>query len=456
MSSFGEHFRVTTYGESHCRSVGCIVENVPPGMQLDSQDIHRQLNRRRPGQSVLNSPRNEKDRIEIQSGIENGVTLGTPIALMVRNEDTRPQDYKRSKIDQYPRPSHADWTYLEKYGIKASSGGGRSSARETIGRVAAGAIAEKYLYQAHGIEIVAFVSSVGSEKLFPRTVDQLILEPHSEFEHLLKTVTREQVDSYAPVRCPHPLGASRMGQVISTYRDRKDSIGGSVTCVIRNAPTGLGEPAFHKLEAMLSFAMMSIPASKGFEIGSGFDGTEFPGSIHNDAFIPSGASSPASRNPSSIFSSPRLTTKTNNSGGVQGGISNGAPIYFRVGFKPPATIGKTQNTTSFDMEPGVLEVQGRHDPCVVPRAVPIVESMAAIVLMDAILAQQARLSARSLLPPIDQSQLALNAVKEMTINEKCEKRLLSVRFRGGKCKETCCEGGEGALGRQGQAAELGQ
>jgi chorismate synthase len=324
--------------------------------------------------------------------------------------------------------------------------------------VAAGAIAEKYLWLAHGIEIVAFVSSIGSEHLFPTTVDQMILEPDSEREELLKTVTRELVDTFAPVRCPHPWAASRMAKTISTYRDRKDSIGGSITCVIRNCPTGLGEPAFHKLEAMLSFAMMSIPATKGFEIGSGFLGSEMPGSLHNDAFVASGSSTPqhsqsqsklpstsaspslssssssvssSRRSSSSLFKPAKLSTKTNNSGGVQGGISNGQPIFFRVGFKPPATIGKTQNTTAFDLEPGVLEVNGRHDPCIVPRAVPIVESMAAIVIMDALLAQQARLSARSLLPIMDMRSVEMaQKLEELSVEQKCERKQLKVKWRG--------------------------
>merc|ERR1711939_169412 len=344
MSTFGQYFKVTTYGESHCRSVGCIVDGVPPGMQLTEDDIQPQMTRRRPGQSALTTPRNEMDTVEIQSGTEFGVTLGTPIAMIVRNKDQRPKDYGNSTMDLYPRPSHADWTYLEKYGVKASSGGGRSSARETIGRVAASAIAEKYLKLAHGIEIAEF-------------------------------------------------------------RDREDSIGGTVTCVIRNVPSGLGEPVFDKMEAMLAHAMLSIPASKGFEIGSGFGGCEIPGSKHNDAFVLAPVVPPmetgASKNG---VPRPKLTTKTNNSGGIQGGITNGAPIYFRVAFKPPATIGKAQATATYDGdEGGVLEAKGRHDPCVVPWAVPIVEAMAALVIVDALMSQQSRQVTRSLLPPLKQT-----------------------------------------------------
>ncbi|TPR01667.1 Protein kinase domain family protein [Aspergillus niger] len=371
MSTWGDYFRVTTYGESHCRSVGCIVDGCPPGMELTEDDIQPQMTRRRPGQSALTTPRNEKDRVEIQSGTEFGVTLGTPIGMMVRNEDQRPKDYGNSTMDLYPRPSHADLTYLEKYGVKASSGGGRSSARETIGRVAAGAIAEKYLRLSHGVEIVAFVSSVGNEHLFPPTPEHPTASTNPEYLNLLKTITRTTVDEFAPTRCPNADAAARMTKVIEQFRDNHDSIGGTVTCVIRNVPVGLGEPCFDKLEAKLAHAMLSIPATKGFEIGSGFGGCEVPGSIHNDPFIVS-----------------------------DGGISNGADIYFRIAFKPPATIGQAQNTATYDFGEGILEAKGRHDPCVTPRAVPIVEAMSALVVMDALMAQYSRESAKSLLPPL--------------------------------------------------------
>lgn len=401
MSTFGQYFRVTTYGESHGRSVGCIVDNCPPGLELTEDDIQPQMTRRRPGQSALTTPRDEKDRVEIQSGTEFGITLGSPIALRVMNQDQRPHDYGGGgkNIDGFPRPSHADWTYLEKYGVKASSGGGRSSARETIGRVAAGAIAEKYLRVAHGVEIVAFTASVGPEHLFPATREYPTASTNPAFLEMIGKVTREEVDEYLPVRCPDRTVCGRMEELIAEYRDKKDSIGGIVTCVIRNCPSGLGEPCFDKLEATLGHAMLSIPATKGFEIGSGFGGCEVPGSIHNDAFIKAPAI-PASSTPTpdTARSRPRLTTKTNNSGGIQGGISNGAPIYFNVAFKPPATIGQAQQTTGYDEAEGVLEAKGRHDPCVIPRAVPIVEAMAALVVMDAVLAQSARQSARSLLP----------------------------------------------------------
>lgn len=397
MSTFGKHFRVTTYGESHGKSVGVIIDGVPPNLSLTEDDIQPQMTRRRPGQSALTTPRNEKDKVEIQSGTEFGVTLGTPIGLKVLNEDHRPTDYGGGgkNIDMFPRPSHADWTYLEKYGVKASSGGGRSSARETIGRVAAGAVAEKYLADAFGMEIVAYTNSVGPVELFPSTKEHPSPSANPAFLDLLNKVTRKDVDSFLPVRCPDAGVTKQMEDLIGEFRDREDSIGGTVTCVIRNCPTGLGEPCFDKLEAELAHAMLSIPATKGFEIGSGFGGTRMPGSIHNDAFIKAPAIPPGETKPG--VSRPRLTTKTNNSGGIQGGISNGAHIYFNVAFKPPATIGQAQQTTGYDEQEGVLAAKGRHDPCVIPRAVPIVEAMAAITIMDALLPQLARRSARELL-----------------------------------------------------------
>ncbi|KAG5353849.1 Chorismate synthase [Termitomyces sp. T112] len=392
MSTYGKLFRVTTYGESHCASVGAIIDGCPPGMELTAADIQIQLSRRRPGQSNLTTPRDEKDLVVLQSGTEREVTLGTPIGLLVKNTDQRPHDY--SETDLYPRPSHADYTYLEKYGIKASSGGGRSSARETIGRVAAGAIAEKYLKLAYGIEIVAFVSSVGKIHLPSNVVltssgneddDEGQDALSEEFLHLLKTITREEVDKY-PTRCPHPETSERMTQRIIRAKNALDSIGGTVTCVIRGVPSGLGEPVFDKFEATLAHAMLSIPATKAFEIGSGFRGTEIPGSKHNDAFVGR--------------EDGKLGTSTNWSGGIQGGITNGEDIYFRIGFKSPATISQVQRTAQYDGTPGELAARGRHDPCVVPRAVPIVESMAAIVLMDQLLIQNSRTTAAKLLPEI--------------------------------------------------------
>jgi chorismate synthase len=397
MSTFGQFFRVHTYGESHCLSVGVIVDGCPPLLELTEADIQPQLTRRRPGQSAITTPRDEKDRVEIQSGIERGVTLGSPIAMRIMNENQRPKDYGNKTMDMYPRPSHADFTYQEKYGVRASSGGGRASARETIGRVAAGAIAEKCLRLISGVEIIAFVSSVGDEFLFPPTTTHPTPATNPEFLKLLDTVDRSTVDSFAPVRCPNSEAAARMEGLIRKFKEAEDSIGGTVTCVIRNVPAGLGEPCFDKLEAKLAHAMLSLPATKGFEIGSGFGGCRIPGSIHNDPFVKAPADPSSQSGLNSHVPRPRLTTKTNNSGGIQGGISNGAHIYFTVAFKPPATIGQAQTTASYDEEEGVLEAKGRHDPCVVPRAVPIVEAMAALVVIDSWLAQKARTGTRDII-----------------------------------------------------------
>jgi len=392
MSTFGQFLRVTTYGESHCASVGCIVDNFPPGVPLSEEILQPQISRRRPGQSSITTPRNESDLVTINSGVEGGLTLGSPIAMVVRNLDFRPADYKGNTMKQYPRPSHADYTYLEKYGIKSASGGGRSSARETVGRMLAGTLCEHYLKLAHGIEIIAWVSSVGKVHQFPPTSEYPSYASNPKFQQLLTTITRETVDEFVPVRCPDAEKTKEMEQYIAGFRDRQDSIGGTVSCVIRNVPTGLGEPAFDKIEATLAHAMLSIPATKGFEFGSGFEGTEIPGSLHNDMFVVNSSAS----DETSIggFTKPKLTTLTNNSGGIQGGITNGAPIYFRVAFKPPATIGQAQKTVTYDGDDsGFLEAKGRHDPCVVPRAVPIVEAMAALCVMDALLIQGARKAA---------------------------------------------------------------
>lgn len=356
-SSFGSLYRVTTFGESHCAGVGAIVDGCPPGLTLTENDIQLQLTRRRPGQSKVNTPRDEKDRVRILSGTENGITLGTPIGLFVANEDQRPRDY--GEMSRIPRPSHADFTYEKKYGVRASSGGGRSSARETIGRVAAGAIAEKWLSETYGVEIVAWVSSCGD-------IDATGICPD--------TLTRKQVDENI-IRCPSPDIAEEMIARVTALRGEGDSIGGTLTCVIRNAPIGLGEPVFDKLEAKLAQAMMSIPATKGFEIGSGFQAARMTGSAHNDPFV---------------MKNGRLGTLTNHSGGIQGGISNGEPILFRIAIKPPATISKAQPTADFEGNETVLEAKGRHDPFVVNRAVPIVETMAALVLMDLALIQRSR------------------------------------------------------------------
>lgn len=354
-SSFGTLFRVATFGESHGVGVGAVVDGCPPNLPLSAADIQAQLDRRRPGQSDLSTPRQEADRVTILSGVEGGRTLGTPIGLLVHNEDQRPGDY--GEMDTVPRPSHADFTYQFKYGLRARSGGGRASARETIGRVAAGAIAEKLLRLRYGVEIVAWVSAVGA----------VSVEIDSEL------VSRERVDAH-PVRCPGPA-AEEMAALIREVRDARDSIGGVVSCVCRNVPAGWGEPIFDKLEAKLAQAMLSLPATKGFEIGSGFAGTTLRGSQHNDPFVRKGD---------------RLGTVTNHAGGVLGGISSGEPLLFRVAFKPVATIGLPQATADYDGNPVILQAKGRHDPCVVPRAVPIVESMAALVLADLALRQETR------------------------------------------------------------------
>lgn len=356
-SNFGTLFKLSTFGESHCKAVGVVVDGCPPGLELTEADVQVQLSRRRPGQSALSTDRQEADQVVILSGTENGKTLGTPIGLQVANKDQRPKDY--GNMRDIPRPSHADYTYQMKYGIRASSGGGRSSARETIGSVAAGAIAGKILKEKYGIEIVAWVSSVGE-------IESSAIDP--------ETVTRNIVDQ-TDIRCPDKTAADKMEKLVAELKEVGDSVGGVVRCAIKGVPPGLGEPTFEKLEAKLAQAMLAIPATKGFEIGSGFAGTRLRGSQHNDPFVKKGD---------------RIGTVTNNSGGIQGGISNGETINIKVGFKPPATISLPQETVDFKGESALLEAKGRHDPCVVPRAVPIVESMAALVLVDMVLRQEAR------------------------------------------------------------------
>lgn len=356
-STFGTLLTATTFGESHGKGVGVVLDGFPPGISLCEDDIQPQLDRRRPGQSSITTGRDEADSVSILSGVENNKTLGTPITLFVANQNHRPGDYKQMR--SVPRPSHGDYTYQMKYGIQASSGGGRASARETIARVAAGAIAEKFLYETWGIEIVAWVSSVSN-----------IETPDVD----VNSITRMNVDE-TPVRCPHKETAKTMIGAITGARKASDSLGGVISCVCRHVPAGLGEPVFDKIEAKLAQAMLSIPAAKGFEIGSGFAGTGMTGFQHNDLFVRKGN---------------RLGTKTNHSGGVQGGITNGEPILFRVAFKPPATIGKAQKTVDFDGKDVILEAKGRHDPCVAPRAIPIVETMAALVIADLGLQQKAR------------------------------------------------------------------
>ena len=348
---------MTTFGESHGPALGVVLDGVPPGIALGLEAIQAELRRRRPGQSAVTTPRSEADELEVLSGLYEGVTTGAPLALLFRNQDVDSSKYL--EMADVFRPGHADYTYQRKYGIRASSGGGRSSARETIGRVAAGAIAEKYLREKYGIEIVAWVNSVGSVESQPMDIN---------------TISRKEVDA-TPIRCPDPTAAAMMIEHVKTIRDASDSTGGTICCVCRGLPPGWGEPVFDKLEAMLAHAMLSIPATKGFEIGSGFAGTALKGSEHNDAFIKRGDT---------------IGTATNNSGGIQGGISNGEPIIFKVAFKPTATIGLPQNTIDFEGNTVTLEAKGRHDPCVVPRAIPIVEAMAALVLADAALRQEAR------------------------------------------------------------------
>lgn len=351
-NTFGHLFRISTFGESHGGGVGVVIDGCPPLVSIDSAEIQAELDRRRPGQSKITTPRKEADTCEILSGVFEGKTLGTPIAILVRNQDTRPQDY--GEMATTYRPSHADATYDAKYGIRNWQGGGRSSARETIGRVAAGAIAKKILKQSAGVEIVGYV-----KRIFDL---EAVADPD--------TVTLEQVESNI-VRCPDADCAERMIQLIEKVRDSGDSIGGVVECVARNVPKGLGMPVFDKLEADLAKAVMSLPASKGFEIGSGFAGTMLKGSEHNDEYYTDEQGA--------------IRTVTNRSGGIQGGIANGENIILRAAFKPTATIRSTQRTVTREGEATLLAAKGRHDPCVLPRAVPMVEAMVALVLCDHLL-----------------------------------------------------------------------
>ena len=353
-SSFGQLFRVTTWGESHGAGVGCVVDGCPVGLELDESLVQSALNRRRPGQSRLTTPRSEKDGIEILSGVFEGKTLGTPISMMVRSTDVDSSKYEH--LNSTFRPSHADYTYHAKYGHRDWRGGGRASARETVGRVAAGAVAEALLRELHGVEIVAWVDQVGD---VGATVDP-------------ESVTRDAVDAN-DARCPDSATAAKMTALIDEVRADNDTIGGCIRCVARNVPAGWGEPVFDKLTARLGSAMMSIPAARGFEIGEGFHSVSMRGSEHNDPFV-------------SVDGS--IRTETNHSGGIQGGISNGETIWFRVAFKPIATIFRQQRTVDATGKEVPLTMSGRHDPCVLPRAVPIVEAMCALVLADAALLQR--------------------------------------------------------------------
>ena len=359
-SSFGKIFRVTTFGESHGGAVGVILDGCPPKLKINIDLIQNELDRRRPGQSNITTPRNEDDKLEILSGLKEGITLGTPIAMLVRNKDQRPGDY--SNLEQVFRPSHADGTYHLKYGIQAGSGGGRASARATIGRVAAGAIAKQLLKNLFNTEILSWVKRI-------HDIDSQVNK---------NKLTLSKIDSNI-VRCPDDKVASKMIKRIKELQQDGDSCGGVIECLVKNVPSGLGMPVFDKLEADLAKALMSLPATKGFEIGSGFLGTYLRGSEHNDSFIESDDIS-------------KLKTISNNSGGIQGGISNGENIEMKIAFKPTATIGKEQKTVNSDGKEVLMKAKGRHDPCVLPRAVPMVDSMVALVLADHLLLNHAQCS----------------------------------------------------------------
>ena len=356
-SIFGSSFRISTWGESHGGGIGVVIDGCPPRLSLTPEDIQFELDRRKPGQSEIVTPRKEADQCEILSGVFEGETLGSPIAILVRNKDARPSSYEEMAVKY--RPSHADYTYDAKYGIRNWQGGGRASARETIGRVAAAAVARKVLDSLYpGIEVIGWVQSI---KDLTAEVDP-------------NTITFDQVESNI-VRTGDAKMVDPMIDLIKEARGEGNSLGGTVGCVIRGCPPGLGAPVFDKLDAELAKAMMSIPATKGFEVGSGFSGTLLKGSEHNDAFY---------------MEKDRVRTRTNRSGGIQGGISNGEPITFRVAFKPTATIMTSQETVSKEHEDTTLKGRGRHDACVLPRAVPMVEAMATLVLCDHLLRQRAQ------------------------------------------------------------------
>lgn len=353
-STFGKLFLVTTWGESHGPAVGAVVDGCPAGIPLSEADVQEFLDRRRPGQGAVTTARNEKDQVKILSGVFEGKTTGTPISFVVFNEDQHSADY--SDVQKWYRPSHADLSYDLKYGFRDYRGGGRSSARETIGRVAAGAVARKLLEKVAGMEFLAWVSSVGNVDCPAMTTD---------------AISREAIEASA-VRCPDKDASARMEAAILDAKKNADSIGGVVSLLVKHVPAGLGEPVFDRLDALLAQAMLSIPASKGFEIGSGFAAARMKGSEHNDEIFFDGA----------------FHTRTNNAGGSVGGISNGENIFCRVAFKPTATIAQSQKTASRDGENGELLAKGRHDPCVAVRAPVIVESMAALVLADLYLQQK--------------------------------------------------------------------
>lgn len=350
-NSFGTLFRLSTFGESHGPAIGGSLEGCPAGLKIDLDFVQKELDRRKPGQSSLTTQRKESDRVEFLSGIFEGITTGAPIGFMIKNEDHKPEDY--SHLKESFRPSHADYTYEQKYGRRDYRGGGRSSARETACRIVAGGIA-KLMLKEIGVSVHAFVKQIGPLKL------------NKNFDEL--DLSKTELN---PVRCPDEDLAKQMIELIEDVRKQGDSLGGVIQGVVQHTPTGWGEPVFDKLHAVLGHAMLSINAVKGFELGSGFDGVRFKGSELNDLFIPS-----------SLDEGQTIQTQSNNSGGIQGGISNGMPIYFNVAFKPVATILRSQNSVNRSGESVVLEGKGRHDPCVLPRAVPIVESMAALVMAD--------------------------------------------------------------------------
>tara|TARA_B100002019_G_scaffold193309_1_gene167308 strand:+ start:7254 stop:8345 length:1092 start_codon:yes stop_codon:yes gene_type:complete len=346
-NTFGNLFKISTWGESHGGGIGVVIDGCPPRLPLSIDDIQPDLERRRPGQSKITTPRNEADRVEILSGIYDGLTLGTPIAMLVRNKDARPQAYDEMK--EKFRPSHADFTYQTKFGHRNHEGGGRSSARETIARVAAGAIAKKIL-SFDGIVIRAYIERI-----------------HDIQSPVLSDIPSLEEVEASPTRCPHPETAQKMEQCILDAKKAGDSVGGSILCRVDGIPVGWGSPVFDRLEADLAKAMLGLPATKGFEIGSGFEGTYLKGSEHNDLFESNKG---------------KIRTTSNRSGGVQGGISNSEEIYFRTAFKPTATVLQKQRTVTDGGEETELMGRGRHDPCVLPRAVPIVEAMTSLVLID--------------------------------------------------------------------------
>jgi chorismate synthase len=354
-NTFGDRFRITTFGESHGGGVGVVIDGVPAGLPFPHAEIAAQLARRRPGQGLLTSQRREADEVELLSGVDpgSGMTVGTPVALLVRNTDARGKDYET--LRRTYRPSHADYTYDARFGARIVEGGGRASARETVARVAAGTLAEALLRARFGLEIVAWVDRVADVELPPKRVDE-------------GSLTRAAVDAHE-VRCPDPATAAAMAAAIDGARRDGDTVGGTIRCVARGVPAGLGEPVFDKLTGALAHALMSLPATRSFEIGEGLAATSWRGSAHNDAFVPGDRPG-------------QIRTATNHSGGVQGGISNGEPLRLRVGFKPVATIFRPQATVDREGQATTYEARGRHDPCVLPRAVPMVEAMVALVLCD--------------------------------------------------------------------------